>query len=87
MFPLSEGHLLLGKKRGEEQWPRNLACARDQRKRRRKMGRGRITRGEKKNIKSDSADDGADRSKREKKVWKEVPELLGNEPEGTMQKG
>jgi len=60
-------HLLLGKKRGEEQWPRNLACARDQRKRRRKMGRGRITRGEKKNIKSDSEDEGADRSKREKR--------------------
>lgn len=33
------------------------------------MGRGRITRGEKKNIKRDSADDGADRSKREKKKY------------------
>lgn len=31
------------------------------------MGRGRITRGGKKNIKSDSEDEGADRSKREKK--------------------
>ena len=51
------------------------------------MGRGRITRGEKKNIKSDSEDEGADRSKRRKEVWKEVPELLGNEQEGTIQKG
>lgn len=53
------------------------------------MGRGRITRGGKKNIKSDSEDEGADRSKREKKkkVWKEVPELLGNEQEGQYRKG
>ena len=33
------------------------------------MGRGRITRGEKKNIKSDSEDEGADRSKREKNMY------------------
>lgn len=88
LFPLSEGHLLLGKKRGEEQWPRNLACARDQRKRRRKMGRGRITRGEKKNIKSDSADDGADRSKREKKkCGKKYPNCWEMNRKGQCRKG
>lgn len=86
LFSLSEWqiHFLFWKKRREEQWPGNLECARYQRKTRRKMGRGRITREDKKQIKSDSEDEGAKRSKRKKEIWKEVPAMAGNEQEGKI---